>query len=219
MPNILPANRPQIAREEITQIIGYHKTAFPEKFTEKDKVVCVWIRGYFLDSLGKKDVNDYNVYDDAACVISPDYYKTFNANTDPSFVKNPKTGKVLGKLKLGVYPFYKGKHKNQYDAFRAYPEGVILPCTRDGKPSTCQLVNGHYGGENPNSWYVTWSEACLTIPKSQFVDPTHKKGFQPELYSEMTKYGQKTVLFILIEKVEVDGVQIFRSGKNETIAF
>ncbi len=201
-----------MTRAEAEHLIAYHRAVFPQLFTAKDKVVVIWIRGYFLDSLGKSDANDYNVYDDAAIVVSPTYFKTFNANCDPSFVRHPKTGKPLAKLNLGVYPFYKGKHKGEYAAFRAFPEGVILPCTREARAATCQYVNGHYGGENPESWYVTWSEACLTIPKSQF-----KNEFQPELYAEMTKCGQQTVNFILIEKVQITGAEHYKSGNNAII--
>lgn len=211
MSKIIPPNRPKITRAEIENIVAYHKAMFPHKFAETDFVVLVGIRGYFADSLGKIGVNDYNVYDDAIIAVSPRYYKTFNANCDPSFVKDPKDGTPLARLNLGVYPFYKGQHQSKYDAFRAYPNGVSLPCTRDGKPSVCSFINIHYGGETP-SWYLTWSHGCQTIPKTQFV-----KEFQPEVYFELKKYAQKTVPYILIEKVSINGVEKFKAGNNQII--
>lgn len=206
---ILPSSRPKISRAEIESIIAYHKAFFPHLFTQEDAVILVGIRGYYLETFGGDSQNNINCYDDAIIGISPRYFKTFNANVDPSFVKDPQdNNRPLARLKLGVYRFYKGLHKNQYKAFRAYPEGVKLPCTRAGVHSLCQLINIHYGGENPQSWYVTWSHGCQTIPKTQFL-----QEFQPEIYGEMTKYNQKTVIYILIEKVE----QGYRAANNQII--
>lgn len=186
--------RPQQTREETQAILNDHL------ISGIGQVVVVGIRGYYKDSMGKPGVNDLDIYDDAAFVISPDHYATFNFNTDPS----KHYGKKLAMLKPGVYEYYCGDHHigtpKAYKAFRPYPEGVGLPCTRDGVDSIAHATNIHEGGSDQagDAHDFTGSAGCQTVPKGQFrPDPD---DFQPLVYSLMHKYGQKTFKYILIEK-------------------
>jgi hypothetical protein len=145
--------------------------------------------------MGNPNTNDINLYDDAMILYSNDIYETFNANTDPSFIV--KNGRELAVLKTGKYKFYCGKHKNKYNALRAYPEGVVLPCTRNGKDSTCRFINIHKGGMTPSSAGVTWSEGCPSIPNNQWRD------FIETVYRIMRYKGLKTVDFLLIDNDEM----------------
>ena len=166
-------------------------------------VVGVGIRGYFLDSVGLANRNDLNVWDDVLAYWSPRDNGAFAGNTDPSFVFDK--GKALAKLNLGVYHFAQGHHKKVEHAFRAYPEGTNLPCTRDGKPSFCSFIDIHPGG------VCTWSGGCQTLPPPNWVK------FQPEVYREMDFYGQKLLPYILIENREIDGKQNFYDTAGNVI--
>jgi lysozyme len=196
---------PKITRDQIGKIIQHHLKYYADKFLKvNNNVVCIGIRGYFLDSVGLANRNDYNVWDDVIGWHSPRDNSAFAGNTDPSFVKS-SAGRELAKLNLGVYTFIPGHHKKVAKAFRAYPEGTSLPCTRNGKPSTCSYIDIHPGGVG------TWSEGCQTLP------PPNWTKFQPEVYAELAFYKQKLFNYILIENREIDGKQNFYDADNRLI--
>jgi hypothetical protein len=204
MTKIIPPQRPRRDKADIAAILDRHE------LSDQERAHLVFIRGYYLDSMGAKGVNDLNAYDDAAFLVSPRLYESFNANTDPSFVS--KSGRNLAMLNLGKYQFYKGKHKGQYPALRTYPEGRVLPCTRAGVPATCSHINIHKGGSNPRSWDKTWSEGCLTIPDLQWPD------FQPRVYAEMDFYKQKVIDVVLVEnRLAANGRQALFDDKGRPI--
>jgi len=139
----------------------------------------IYVRGHYLDSMGRPDVDDVNIYDDAVFLASPNLRESWNANTSPSF---PKKG--YAELMLGQFVYYPSFHhiwdaKKRYKALRPYPEGVRLKCLRNGKPSTCANTNAHMGGANPAAFDVVWSEGCLTVPKTQYPD------FQSRVFHEI----------------------------------
>lgn len=181
---IMPDTRPKLTKEEAEKIVKYHLGANPPK------LVLIGIRGYYSKSLGATDKNDINLYDDAMIVWGLDTFETYNANTDPSYAD-----KNLAMLDTGVYQFYKGKHHGKYNALRAYPEGVKLACTRDGKKSLCSAINIHYGGVSGS--YITWSAGCQTIPKTQW------ESFITLVYDRMFKNGLKTVPYILLTEEQM----------------
>lgn len=174
--NKIPKSRPKQVRDETIAILERYGID-PTK-----EVALLGVRGYYSASFGKHG-NDINVYDDALFLVSPDTYKAYNFNTDPA-----RSGKRLAMLSPGLYEFYKGKHKGKYNALRPYPEGVRLPCTRDGIKSLCGATNIHRGGQND-----TWSEGCQTIPEPQFSEA------MPLIYKQMAAYGQKTIKYVLID--------------------
>jgi hypothetical protein len=171
------------------------------------KASLIFIRSYYLDTLGKKGVGDSNLYDDACYLVSPAGRESWNANTEASF---PDKGYAV--MNLGKYQYYKGKHKNLYAALRPYPEGVVLKCTRNGKPSTCSHTNIHKGGTNPRAFDKVWSQGCLTIPATQWPD------FQTRVYELMSRYKQKTVDVVIVEnRLAANGTQQIFDDKGEVI--
>lgn len=184
---ILPDSKPKITKQEAEKIVRYHLGANPPP------LVLIGIRGYYSKTMGATDKNDINLYDDAMIVWGLDTFETFNANTDPSY-----TNKDLAMLDTGVYRFYRGKHRGQYNALRAFPEGVKLPCTRDGEKSLCSAINIHYGGLKPP--YVTWSAGCQTIPKNQWESFIHL------VYNKMLVNNVKVVPYILITQEQMTKV-------------
>lgn len=183
-------NRPKLNDSEADKIANYF---FPKGIPE---LLVIGIRGYFLNSVGKKGENDF-LWDDAVIVYeNGNLIKTFNGNTDPSKAKSD-----LAMLDTGVYQFAKGTHKNRIKAFRAYPEGVRLKCKRQNskgewKESLCSAINFHDGGLND-----TWSAGCQTIinqgRQKQFDE------FRDLVYKLMTKHKLKTFTYLLITESQM----------------
>ena len=225
MARIIPHSRPKMSRENISRILSH---TVPPNELNPNLAYIVGIRGYYLNTMGKRGENDINVYDDAAFVISPDEFHSYNANTDPSFVK--RKGRFLAKINLGVYTFYRDYHlrsrgkSKMYEALRMYPEGVWIACTRNGKPSTCGFINFHYGSNRPQNW-VTWSDGCQTIPKTQYRGTS--RDFKEVVWRLMTALPHpkgcrtvtgrphKLIQYSLVENLEIQGKQriVDRSGK------
>jgi hypothetical protein len=143
--------------------------------------------------MGVAGKDDSNIYDDAAFLVGDDLrlFESYNANTNPSVPF--RGGRYLAKLNLGRYRFYQGLHKGKYKALRSYPEGVSLPCTRNGELSVCSHINIHKGSTNPKANDVVWSEGCLTIPDIQYGD------FIARVYDAMDRHGMETIDVILLE--------------------
>lgn len=186
---ILPPARPKRSQPEIGKVLNHYGI-------DRTKAALVFVRGYYLDSMGQRGRNDLNVYDDAAFILSPSLFESFNANTDPSF-----GGRRLAMLNLGKYKFQTGKHRGQYRALRAFPEGVELPCSRDGRASTCRYINIHKGGSVNGRAGVTWSEGCLTIPWLQYSDWVER------VYDQIRRYSQQTIDVVLVENRQTESGQ------------
>lgn len=181
-------NRPRITDQETDKLAKFFFDG------EMPKVVVFAVRGYFLNSMGKPGVNDFGLYDDAWIVYeNGNLVRTFNANTDPSKHKSN-----LAWLNTGVYQFYKGRHRNRIDAFRAYPEGVKWRCKREtfgGQvvDSWCSHINIHDGGINN-----TWSEGCQT--SFQFAE------FRELVYGLMAKHKQKLLTYVLLDENQMEDI-------------
>lgn len=151
-------------------------------------VSIVGIRGYYRDTMGEVGKNDRGIYDDAIIVMSENVHATFNANTDPSLFK-----KGVASLKPGLHLYKKGNHGISrgpgYPALRPATKGEVLPVVRDGQGDSLGVaINIHKGG-----YKTTSSEGCQTIHPDQW------QGFINLVYSEMSRYGQKTIPYLLLE--------------------
>lgn len=179
MPNV-PNARPQQDRKATEKLLLKNGVT--------DKVALVGIRGYY-SQMGKEG-NDRGIYDDAIFLISPSAYATFNANTDPSIFR-PK----IATLRPGLHIYKKGKHGisrpgGGYPALRPANKNEALPVYRDGvqKPWDGIAINIHSGSRNSTS-----SEGCQTIYPDQW------NAFINLVYSEMDRYGQKTIPYLLLD--------------------
>ncbi|MEO0312288.1 MAG: hypothetical protein RIQ89_1945 [Bacteroidota bacterium] len=175
--------RPKITPAEVAELIK----ASGETFTESVYVVA--IRGYYKNSMGVPGVNDRGIYDDAMVLVGPNYFQTFNANTDPS---KHKFG--IGTVAVGLHFYKKGKHgisgPKPYDAFRPDTPDEGLPGHRDGQTGVKRIItpNLHSGGTlNTNS------AACQTVFKDQWLE------FQKTVYKMMSDEGQRRLPYLLIE--------------------
>lgn len=153
-------------------------------------VYVVAIRGYYKNTMGVAGENDRGIYDDALILVGPNYYETFNANTDPS-VQKPGIAVLLP----GWHEFKQGWHgygkPSGHRAFRPANIKEVLPVLRDGQVGIKEglAINLHSGG------YVnTGSAGCQTIIAHQW------REFQNAAYKLMDQEGQKTLPYLLLEQ-------------------
>lgn len=150
-----------------------------------DSVKLLGVRGYYKQTMGNPVTNDRGIYDDAIFVITPDTFVSFNANTDPSI-----TRKGVAVLKPGIWKYKKGKHKiNSPTGYAAFVQADKVTVARDqqGDDTGFFGINIHKGGFNTTS-----SLGCQTIYPDQW------EAFRSLVYSEMDKYNQKVVPYILV---------------------
>jgi lysozyme len=177
---MIPKSRPQQSKEK--------SLAMVIRAGIEDRVVLIGIRGYYSETF-QPSGNQRSVYDDAIILLSPSVHASFNANTDPSIFK-----KGIAVLKTGVHRYRKGNHGiskpgGGYPALRPANAKEQLPVTRDGEgDSMGTAINIHKGG-----YSTTSSLGCQTIYPSQW------DGFINLVYSEMSRYNQKTIPYLLVE--------------------
>jgi hypothetical protein len=167
--------KPQATRQKVEaaarkawQEAGHKPEDFPATYVAA-------FRAYFEDSMGKPGVNDVGIYDDAVFIVAPNYFSSWNANTDPSrYGWNPGAGKFMARLKPGCYRFRRLKHKmNSPSGYMAFGQGsdvvTVERIKSDGSiamtETGCYGINLHRGGNNGTS-----SEGCQTIPPAQWPD-------------------------------------------------
>ena len=178
---IVPNSRPQQAKEKTLAMVI--------KAGIEDRVSLVGIRGYYSETF-QPSGNQRGIYDDAIILLSPSVHATFNANTDPSVFK-----KGIAVLKTGVHRFKKGNHGiskpgGGYPALRPSNAKEELPVTRDGEGDSMGVaINIHKGSRNSTS-----SLGCQTIYPDQW------DGFINLVYSEMDRYKQKTIPYLLVDQ-------------------
>jgi len=155
-----------------------------------EEVFLIGIRGYYQDTMGKPGINDRGIYDDCICLIAPNLFLAFNANTDPSLFRPG-----IATLMPGKHMYRKGKHGlskpgGGYAAFRPATFDESLPVTRDGKEGVHKgiAINIHKGGYNSTS-----SEGCQTIYPDQW------KEFQVTVYKQMEQFGQREIPYYLVK--------------------
>ena len=177
---MIPKSRPQQAKEK--------SLAMAIKAGIEDRVVLIGIRGYYSETF-QPSGNQRGIYDDAIILLSPSVHATFNANTDPTVFK-----KGIAVLKTGIHRYRKGNHGiskpgGGYPALRPANPKEEVPVTRDGEGDSMGIaINIHKGGYNTTS-----SLGCQTIYPPQW------DGFINLVYSEMSRYNQKTIPYLLVE--------------------
>lgn len=203
MTRIIPPSRPKRDEAKLQVIKDYY--AFKPRET-----YLIFIRGYYLNTMGEPNKDDRNIYDDALFVVGPTLNESYNCNTNPSWRR--KGTRWLAELNLGVYQFYRGMHKGRYKALRTFPEGAILSCTRNSSMATCSHINIHKGSTNPMVHDIVWSEGCLTLPDTQYND------FQMRLWDAMDEYKQEVITAVLLENRQTaEGQKWFSAGNIKVI--
>lgn len=190
--SILPASRPQIKRAEAELLFDeVARTLHDGEEAVACRVRALDLRGYYLDSMGKKGKNDRSLYDDGIIVMSPTIYASFNANSDPSVYKNG-----VAVIKAPQIIWYKrGMHwgKIPHKAFRQNRPITVI---RDGKGEDRGMFgcNWHRGGSSGTS-----SLGCQTIPPSQW------ESCRSLVYGELDRYDQIEIpLLLMTEEMRRD---------------
>ncbi|MBI5726772.1 MAG: hypothetical protein HY965_02895, partial [Ignavibacteriales bacterium] len=96
-----PAERPKLTKPELLELLSPYKID-----REKYPLVVVGIRGYYKKTMGDTPENDRGIYDDAIFIDTPNVFKAFNGNTDPSIFRKGTgtgTGKGIANLIPGLY--------------------------------------------------------------------------------------------------------------------
>lgn len=190
MSNLILPNKPQVKRsriEEFIQAKGIDSKKYP--------MMIIGIRGYFLNSMGEKGKNDRGIYDDAIIIFTPNVYKTFNANVDPSV--QYKTGRAV--LKKGFYLAHKfdihGGVKSQYPAICQRLANVTVQRDGQGEQSGMFGINIHKGG-----FTTTSSEGCQTLPPTQWDEFYNlAKSEWQRVYSD--KWNKVIVPYLLLDNI------------------
>lgn len=184
---LIPASRPKLSRAEILRIIKHRKP--------KTKTILIGIRGYYLDSMGKKGSNDRGSYDDAVILVRMDKngiaeVSQFNANTDPSVYR-----KSIATLKSDNYKYVVGVHglsKPEHRRYEALVQGEPVTVTRDGQVGEYKGrfgINIHKGG-----YGTTSSLGCQTIWPDQWSE------FMHSVKVSLEKSGESTLTYVLLDE-------------------
>ena len=183
-------NKPQVKKYFIDNILKGKGID-----TKKYPMLIIGIRGYFLNTLGKKGENDRGIYDDAIIIYTPNVYATFNANVDPSV----QFSKGRAVLKKGFYLAHKfdihGGRTKQYPAICQRLDKVTVIRDGQGEETGMFGINIHEGGNTTTS-----SEGCQTLP------PTQWKAFYELAKSEWVRaYGENwnkvVVPYLLLDNI------------------
>ncbi|WP_315816447.1 hypothetical protein [Paraflavitalea speifideaquila] len=63
-----------------------------------DEVFLIGVRGYYQNTMDKSGQNDRGIYDDCICLVEPNIFIAFNANTDPWVFRADIATLIPGKL-------------------------------------------------------------------------------------------------------------------------
>jgi len=155
---------PQLAEEKIRKILEANGV-------DQTKPCVLAVRGYYLDTMGLRSVNDRGVYDDAMFIVTPSSVSRFQANTDPNGYRKgwgKEDNKGMAMLRKGIHIYGEGTHKG-YPAFRQCEKNTVI---RDGDPaykdSGFHAINIHSGGH-----YSTSSLGCQTLPRKTWTRFKH----------------------------------------------
>ena len=201
---ILPLYRPKQSDAVTLAVMEKFKSLVPVD-CRGDKVKVLVVRGYYLNSMGKKGVNDRAMYDDAIFVVSPDGIQPFNGNSDPSvFRKRVATIKANQAIRYrsGMHGY--SRKGGPYPAFR---QDRICTVYRDGVGDDTGMfhVNLHRGGVNGTS-----SLGCLTVPPHQWDE------FHDLVSRLLKKYGQES-FFVTLLKYPGDKPPVSIPPKNSPV--
>jgi lysozyme len=179
MSTIVPPKRPLQSRSETEAKLTAAGVV--------QQVALLGDRGYYLNGMGEPGKNDRGIYDDALFLLSPAVHASFNANTDPSVYRSGiatlKPGRWL--YKLGIH----GLSRPKAQQYRALVQAAEVTVARDGQEDDTGWfgINIHRG-----AYQSTSSLGCQTIFPDQWT------AFFSLVESEMKRFGQKTIPYVLL---------------------
>ncbi|MDP9202354.1 MAG: hypothetical protein M3P26_10555 [Gemmatimonadota bacterium] len=181
---IVPPERPKITIRQATELIRAHGINGPALLGQ---------RGYYRDRMGVVGKNDRGIYDDMIAIVTPDFFKAWNANTDPS---RQRPG--IAVLRAGVWDYKLGIHNiskdpTEHPHYEALVQAEVVRVLRDGGRLDVGFfgINIHKGG-----YTTTSSEGCQTIYPDQWPD------FIGTVKREMARLRISVIPYVLTERGE-----------------
>ena len=173
------------------------------------------IRGYFLAE-GVSGENDFGIYDDLLCVAINGKVEAFRGSTDPGryYLDNPLNDFGCAVLRLGLWNYRLGRHRDLYPAFIQSGEVTVDRVTPDGKAVKRESgyfgINIHSGG--PETHVGRYSAGCQIIwcPDGAWGD--NWQAFYHPVATAMKASGQVEVPYLL-----VDSFKAVSPSKMETV--
>ena len=214
--------RPQKPASEIFAIV--EASNVPPEYD----VGVVAIRGYLLDSIGKRGKNELGYNDDAHFIYrrsTQEVWRYFG-NTDPT---RRRAGRGFGRkkgmahLKKGHHLYTPGIHKDHW----AFRQAEVVTVLRDAIGGGAYEdrgwfgINWHRAWGWLTKWYGTSSLGCQTNPKAIFDElkgtlyELLDRSTNPRGYSDRPYKGQKTPLFVytLCEETDLRAGKLDPSGR------
>ena len=153
---MLPNSTPNASREIVVQALIDQELWRDDRIT---RLSVVGVRGYYNNSMGKKNVNDRGIYDDGLFIISPDTFTSFNGNTDPSVQYKAGRAMLRSPQRVVYKPGYHGYgRRSGHPAFRQQNDVVVR---RDGGVGNGSPVGDGYFKDSPESRF--WRGVCSRI--------------------------------------------------------
>lgn len=200
-------NKPNLTKEQALLLL--------QPFNLAAKVIVLGIRGNLA-----QNKNQRGIYDDALFIVTPEIFKGYNANTDPSV-----TRPGVAVLQPGVYDYIKGLHgihhldlsksadvqimKTLMETKKDIPliAGRIIPywalrqasdvtIKRDGnsQAETDSPSNRFWIDIHRGGYSTTSSLGCQTIYPDLWND------FRDTIFSEMEKNNEPLIHYVLIDQ-------------------
>jgi lysozyme len=163
---IIPESRPKENESMIRTILKENKIS--------DAMALIGWRGYYLNKMGVKGKNDIAIYDDAFFLVGPNFFASYNGNTDPSRYTGSPNSKGMAILKPGKWLYKLGIHNlgkaksRQYQALVQATEVIVDRIQSNGHTLEDKGyfgINIHRGGN-----YNTSSLGCQTIYPTQWQE-------------------------------------------------
>lgn len=198
-------NKPTLTREQAELLL--------KPFNLERKVIVLAIRGY------GDGVNEIGIYDDCWALITPEYFKVYNANTDPS-----RLTRGVAVLQPGVYDYIRGLHgishlnmedpgdkalfnrlqntqkdldpiPNRLLPYWAFRQASNVTVLREGstEPQTDSPAGRFWIDLHKGGYNTTSSAGCQTIYPDQWVD------FRNSGFYYMAKYNEK-LAYVLVNQ-------------------
>ena len=161
---MLPNSVPQAGRASVIDKLITSGLWTNDKVT---RMSVVSIRGYYINSMGRKNANDRGIYDDAFFIISPDTFTSFNGNNDPSRYRSG----IAKLVSPQVINYKNGWHGyGRASGHSAFRQNSDVTVHRDGHSS---LDRDHKGSRfwcnlHKGGWNTTSSAGCQTVPPNQW---------------------------------------------------